>query len=318
MGTGEVNPVYEDAFQLAAKRWSKVIVGDESDIGANVVDDWFGGQFPGQQPYNGAVDDLVIGYDIPDTIDGLGGTLGGSGPVFTRRDRFDRPLSTISGVMFFDGLDLDIMPVGDVKAVILHEMGHVLGLVGTTNERCNLGCSTDNPLQQSQYSCPLATSEYSSIVRRELNLENSGGMGTACGHWEEDNFRTFSSSEVMTGFFEDNLFQPLSSVTVAGLEDIGYTVDYCGSDVWPANEDTIQRFEVYKTSRTMSMDSMMEDIRPLWGLDPSTGEKKDWDELDRTSPLDDNDSSASSSTTPKRFDRKLVIVGVAVFSILFH
>ena len=114
MGTGQVNPVYEEAFELAAKRWSKVIVGDEPDIGANIVDDWFGGQFPGQQqqqPYNGAVDDLVIGYDIPDTIDGLGGTLGGAGPVFTRRDRLNRPLSTISGIMFFDGLDLDNMPL---------------------------------------------------------------------------------------------------------------------------------------------------------------------------------------------------------------
>lgn len=131
-------------------------------------------------------------------------------------------------------------------------------------------------------------------------------MGTACGHWEEDNFRTRQSSEVMTGFFEANLFQPLSSVTVAGLRDIGYTVDFCGADIWPANEDTIQRFEIYKTQQTMSMDTMMEGIQPRWGVDPETGEKTAWGDLNTSMPLEDptEDETATSSSSA-RYGKRL-------------
>lgn len=148
------------------KRPPSVVVGDVPDVGSNLVDDWFGGEFVGS--YNGAVDDLVIGYDIPSTIDGPGGQLGGAGPVFVRRDGRGRPLSTISGIMFFDGADLDTMPLEDVKAIIQHEMGHVLGLVGTTNERCNFSCNSNNVNEQSEYSCPFAGSEYQDIASADL------------------------------------------------------------------------------------------------------------------------------------------------------
>ena len=295
IGATTIDPRYTEAFEAAAKRWMKVIVGDVPNIGAGLVDDWFGGQF--SSPYTGAVDDLVIGYDIPTTLDGLGGQLGGAGPVFVRRDNVGRPLSTISGIMFFDGQDLDAMPLGDVKAIIQHEMGHVLGLVGTTNDRCTISCNADNPNQQSGYSCALAGAEYTAIAPGDLSLENSGGVGTACGHWEEDDFRTSASSEVMTGFFEANLFQPLSSVTVAGLQDIGYTVDFCGADIWPATDDTIQRFEVYKTQQTMSMDTMMESVRPRWGVDAETGETTEWILMDTNSPLDDNEDNMGGKGT---------------------
>ena len=291
-----IDPRYTEAFEAAAARWMKVIVGDVPDLGANLVDDWFGGQFEGSS-YNGAVDDLVIGYDIPATIDGPGGQMGGAGPVFVRRDSRGRPLSTISGIMFFDGADLDTMPLEDVKAIIQHEMGHVLGLVGTTNERCNTFCDSNNANQQAEYSCRFAGSEYLAIQGGNLELENAGGMGTACGHWEEDNFRTRQSSEVMTGFFEANLFQPLSSVTVAGLRDIGYSVDFCGADIWPANEDTIKRFEIYKTQQTMNMDSMMESIAPRWGVDPDTGEKTEWGNLETSMPLDRDESDTNDSSS---------------------
>jgi hypothetical protein len=298
MGTGITDPRYVEAFQDAATRWSKVVVGDVPDVAAGITSDLFSGQF--SQPYNGAVDDLVIGYEIANTIDGPGGTLGSAGPVFVRRDRFGRPLTTISGVMRFDGQDLDRMPIGDVKAIVLHEMGHCLGLVGTTG-RCNNACDSTNRNARSAYTCPLATAEYGLWAPGSLLLENSGGMGTACGHWEEDLFRTQQSSEVMTGFFEANLFQPLSAVTVAGLEDLGYEVDYCGADVWPADSETIQRFEVYKTNQTMDVDSMMERIPPAFGIDDE-GE---------TTPWEDMTSAAPSWTVGRAASFLMLTVGVA-------
>jgi hypothetical protein len=47
----------QQAFELAAGRWSNVIVGDVvPNIEAGSVDDWFNGAF--DTPYNGAVDNL--------------------------------------------------------------------------------------------------------------------------------------------------------------------------------------------------------------------------------------------------------------------
>lgn len=264
MGDTATDPRYIDALEKAAERWSKVIVGDLPDLGAGQVQDWFQGTF--SRSYNGAVDDVVIGYDLAGSIDGLGGTLGRAGGVFVRTVQ-GRSTTTISGIMQFDAVDLDRMPIDDVKAIILHEMGHVLGLVGT-NGGCTSACDPQNSSQQGVYQCQLATDEYQALAPGELLfLENRGGLGTACGHWEEDTFRTGVSSEIMTGFFEANLFQPLSLVTVAAIDDIeGYEVDYCGADVWPADENTIKRYEVFRTEQDMDT-SAMTSVVPEMGMD---------------------------------------------------
>jgi Leishmanolysin len=57
-------------------------------------------------------------------------------------------------------------------------------------------------------------------------LENDGGPGTACTHWEIDCFRT----ELMTGDIATGLTHPLSRTTVATLDDLGYIVDYDAAD----------------------------------------------------------------------------------------
>lgn len=150
-------------------------------------------------------------------------------------------------------------------------MGHVLGLVGTNGD-CSAACDASNPSQQALYQCDLANMEYEAIASRDLFLENNGGMGTACGHWEENSFRTTESSELMTGFFEANLFQPLSLVTVAALDDLGgYEVDYCGADIWPADANTIQRFEIYKTQQNLTTTGM-QTTGPMIGMNDDTSQ----------------------------------------------
>ena len=302
MGGTEPNPRYVEAFVKAAERWSKVIVNDlQPDFGAGLVDDWFGGAF-GSSTYNGPVDDLVIGYRIG-TIDGPGGVLGAAGPVFVRRDRSNNPVGTISGVMEFDAADFDRMADTDIKLVILHEMGHVFGLIGTTTNRCSQSCNptTQSRFINSPYTCPLARDEYialfPTVTSSSLVLENDGGQGTACGHWEEDSFRTLESSELMTGLFEANLFQPLSLVTVAALDDLGgYQVDYCGADIWPATETTQKRFEIFRSNQTMNMDDdggnsdsdgRMRPIRPIMGMDPDG----------RVNPIGDDAPTFTSGAT---------------------
>lgn len=60
-------------------------------------------------------------------------------------------------------------------------------------------------------------------------IETDGGAGTKCLHWDEDCFQ----SELMTGINTGG--QELSRVTVAGLEDLGYVVDYSRATPFPAN-----------------------------------------------------------------------------------
>ena len=266
MGSTDIDPSLAEAFELAAQRWSKVIVGDVTpDFPEGTVSDWFSGQF--STPFAGAVDDLVIGFEIAE-IDGLGEILGSAGPVFTRLDASGNALAPISGVMIFDVVDVSAMPIDDFKVVVLHEMGHVLGLVGSTTDKCTFECSPDS-FEQSGYSCPLANAEYEQLVPGALlQLENEGGTGTACSHWEEDSFASAESSELMTGYFEADLFQPLSLVTVAALDDLGvYEVDYCGADVWPATAQTQQKFQVLSTSHSMDMDNMMLRLAPVGMMD---------------------------------------------------
>ena len=52
-------------------------------------------------------------------------------------------------------------------------------------------------------------------------VANTGGPGTFGGHWRESTFDT----ELMTGFVDIGLM-PLSKLTIACLDDMGYEVDY--------------------------------------------------------------------------------------------
>ena len=46
-----------------------------------------------------------------------------------------------------------------------------------------------------------------------------GGSGTAGGHWRETTFKT----ELMTGFLNSGVKNPLSRLSVGTLQDMGYT-----------------------------------------------------------------------------------------------
>lgn len=56
-------------------------------------------------------------------------------------------------------------------------------------------------------------------------VANTGGLGTREGHWRELVF----GNEVMTGLFAGGI-NPLSRVTIAALQDMGYEVNYDAAD----------------------------------------------------------------------------------------
>ena len=188
-------------FQQAANRWGQVITGDIPDA-----------------TYNGiAVDDVLIDASAS-AIDGVGGVLGQAGPDRLRAGS----LLPIHGAMQFDSADLASLEAsGSLYSVVLHEMGHVLG-IGTIWQSRGLlsGAGTANPT----FVGANATAAYNAIFGTNATgvpVENSGGPGTADGHWRESVF----GNELMTGYLNGGA-NPLSRVTVGSLADLGYQVNY--------------------------------------------------------------------------------------------
>ena len=200
-------------FQAAAARWSEIIVADMPDV-----------------TYQGrTIDDLEIAASAP-AIDGAGGVLGQAGP---ERVRMDGTFLPYLGVMEFDSADVAGMVAnGTFEDVILHEMGHVIG-VGTLWDQLGLvnGLGTTNPT----FVGTNAVREYQTLSGTQATsvpVENTGGPGTAGGHWRESVF----GMELMTGYAEPaGTSMPISRLTVASLQDIGYTVDYAAADPFTLN-----------------------------------------------------------------------------------
>jgi hypothetical protein len=63
--------------------------------------------------------------------------------------------------------------------------------------------------------------------------ESTGREGSDCGHWAEDCF----VDELMTPAYDDGAPNPISRVTVATLDDLGYQVNYKGADEYTTFSD---------------------------------------------------------------------------------
>ena len=202
-------------FAAAADRWARVIVGDLPDV-----------ELDGD-----VIDDLLILAQGQD-IDGEGGVLGQAGPTHVRQAEDGTLLLPCKGQMAFDTADLARMESdGVLLDVITHEMGHVIG-IGTLWEAHGLidpaDPSAPDALVNPVFTGSAAAAEYGTLTGGDpqpVPVENQGGAGTARGHWRESVFAT----ELMTGFVGP-AGNPLSRLTVGGLQDQGYEVDYEGAD----------------------------------------------------------------------------------------
>jgi hypothetical protein len=205
---------FQEAFEAAAERWAEAIVAGLPDQYLDMPVNLFG--FP---PFTGLVDDVMI--DARDTaIDGPGGVLGRAGGFAIREGGGWLPYY---GIMEFDTADLDrLASTGRLRDVILHEMGHVIGLGASW---LLTGHVTDFPFDP-KYTGRAGVAAHQELGgKRFIPLENEGGLGTVVGHWRESVF----GNELMTGYLGTGL-QPMSRMTIAALADIGYGVDLSAAD----------------------------------------------------------------------------------------
>ncbi len=197
---------YQHFFTEAAARWSSIITEDVPDY----LD----------------IDDLRITAQVS-TIDGAGQVLGQAG-VTGIRPTLNLPYA---GSMTFDSADIvDMVNNNTFEDVVLHEMGHLLGLSSYFYSSHSLL----DPNNQYHYTGQHALARYQSITGTDasyIQLEENGGSGTAGSHWSEEIFGT----ELMTGYAESSGNMPLSSITIGALEDLGYHVDYSRADAYTLN-----------------------------------------------------------------------------------
>jgi hypothetical protein len=157
-------------------------------------------------------------------IDGEGKALGQAGPCAYS---YAVGAPTVFGLqqprlgfMQFDSADLDAMVADNtLERVILHEMGHVLGL-GTLWNRFRQGDARVAP-GDPRYIGVNGVEGYQDIggVRSSVPLANTGGGGTYNSHWRETTF----ADELMSGYASGPM--PISMMTVKALKDLGYVVD---------------------------------------------------------------------------------------------
>jgi hypothetical protein len=206
------------------------------------------------------IDDMhICGQDL--AIDGVGKVLGSAGPLVIRNNQTTGKYTTVTGrmrcvsssscnsthrtkrdsVLFanchfyivllisvnrFDSADVENMVQnGRIEGVILHEMGHVVGM-GTLWGKNGTGY---NNLLDEEYNYREDT-RATNVWKNDWGcvgtppIEKDGGSGTAFGHWDE----TCLGTELMTG--TANRIMPFSRLTIASVEDLGYTVNYTAAD----------------------------------------------------------------------------------------
>ena len=178
-------------------------------------------------PGDRVVDDLLIYADARE-IDGPGGVFAGAGPCVGRASTY----LPIVGVMFFDIEDLDEMEEEQdgehLDGTILHEMAHVMGF-GTTWEYLDLledPVDPDNPTgdEDPHFVGEEALAAFDSVGGDEYDegepvpVQSLGGVGVVNGHWRE----TVFDAELMTPYLDGGVANPLSIVTLASFQDLGY------------------------------------------------------------------------------------------------
>ena len=222
----EVSESIRAAFDDAVDYWSGILARTELPNVPLSGDYPFGCWDITTGPTLSVVDDLAIVASVRE-IDGRDGILASAGFCGIRGGEGGLPFM---GAMQFDVDDLERLEEnGDMEEVILHEMGHVLG-IGTAWRRFGLLANPslpDNQGADTHFPGPLAIEAFDAAGGTEYSggakvpVENRGGRGSGDSHWRE----SVLDHELMTPYQNSGIPDPLSAITIQSLADLGYTVD---------------------------------------------------------------------------------------------
>ncbi|MEM9827505.1 MAG: pre-peptidase C-terminal domain-containing protein [Planctomycetota bacterium] len=221
---------FRDAFITARERWESIITTDIPDV---VVPREINSTFVGREgqftiPAGTQIDDVLIianGF-----TDGPSGLLGAAG-ARALRGAADNHLAAF-GVMGFDTADLQALEsTGQLDEVIFHEMGHVI-LAPQTWQRQGRWLDVDT--NEPKFLGENTVREYNAMLGggNETTVPmygdlNPNARGSHASHWDEAVFR----NEIMTPFLNRGS-NPVSRLTIAQAEDLGYGVNYAAAEAY--------------------------------------------------------------------------------------
>ena len=221
----ELTATQRAAVDMAVAKWESIITDDLPDIPLSVTN-------PACPAAVGAinetVDDLIVYLEfVP--IDGPGQVLGAAGWCLKRAGALP-----VLGGMRFDVADLDgLETAGVLDEVVVHELGHVIGIGSLWNLMGFLQDPSDPepaPIVDTYFNGPEAIAAFDAIGGtsytggEKVPVENDNvnwGLGSLNSHWREGVF----AHELMTPGLNGGVANPISLLTVESLEDIGYAVD---------------------------------------------------------------------------------------------
>ena len=226
-----VSPTRHAAVDSAVAKWSRIIFDSVSTVPVTLgAGQCFSPQSPALNNQN--ISGVLIFIQL-DKIDGPGKILGKAGPCIIRTSN----RLPLVGIIQLDTADLALLETnGELNEVILHEMGHVLGY-GTIWDPLDLGLlvgAEGDGGTDPHFVGGRATAAFETMGGQNYTggavvpVENVAQAGTADGHWRESVFHT----ELMTGFLNPGVPNPLSVLTIAAMGDEGYKVNYAAADTY--------------------------------------------------------------------------------------
>ena len=237
LGAAQPSPAQEQAFAAAAQVWQRAITAGLPDLPVP-TSDW---QCAKDDPdlFGDYVDDLLIFVRVA-AIDGAGGAVAQS-TICARRAVADGGLPFI-GSMTFDAADLaDLERHEFLQPMVMHQMAHVLGFGLLWDEepfRLLEDPSVDAgggevPGRDSSFAGERAIAAFDEAggdahrgakvpVENDTRRHDPGVLDV---HWRESVFDTELMSTTLNA-----AAAPLSAVTIASLEDLGYEVDATRAD----------------------------------------------------------------------------------------
>lgn len=200
---GGLNPTQQAEFNFAARRWEEMIIGDLPDV---------------TDPTFGLIDDLLITAEGADLGPGILGQA-----TFTQQ-RNDADMLPYLGFMEFSTAFLPTLPALELRDVIIHEMGHVLGFTPTLWNQKGL-IDVPNAL----FTGATATAEHNALFGLNdagVPLQTGVGPGSDFAHWDD----ALYGDELMTFSATGTAPRKITRVTAGMFQDVGYTVDLNAAD----------------------------------------------------------------------------------------
>ncbi len=252
------------AYRNAAEKWMRVLAGTElpdMPVGAEIpVGCWD----DVSDRRVDSVDDLLLvvavgAFESPTTIAAAGSC----------RWRADSLLPWMGSVKFNERYLTEIEADGGLEEVVLHEMGHTLGISRFYWRRFDLLANPTltwfiftwihNPGEDAHFTGPLAAEAFDEAGGTnytdgdKVPLANCKGSGSGDSHWRElywseevgdSNCREgeiLLGGELMSPTYNFGVRARLSNITIQALADMGYTVDASEAESYSLPEPGAER-----------------------------------------------------------------------------